>query len=141
MVSTNAGKTETPSGSSAKRRIGALGEGAIESGAPPGQTALFVGDVVAFVGYIVDQAHEGVEGGEAVALGLGQEEKGVIKIAVRGFDDALAFFVRVGHELTAAEFCRSSGLRFVATARVTKARPSKRTCLALLMEGRRCRVS
>ncbi len=85
----------------------ALSDGAVESGAPSGQAALFVGDVVAFVGNVIDEAHEGIESGECVALGFGQEEKRVIKIAVRGFDDALAFFVGIRErKLTAMEFCR-----------------------------------
>src|SRR5580700_316404 len=77
------------------RRIGALREGVVESGAPSGKSALLIGDLVAFIGYVIDQAHEGVESGERVALWFRQEEKRVIKIAVSGFDDALALLVGI----------------------------------------------
>jgi len=55
----------------------------VKCGAPSGEAALLGGKVVAIVGDIVDQAHEGVEGGDAVALCLGQKEKGVVEIALR----------------------------------------------------------
>ncbi len=56
---------------------------------------MFGGEVLAFVGNVVDQAHEGVKGGQGVALGLRQKEKSVIEIAIRGAGDAMAVFVRV----------------------------------------------
>ena len=49
------------------------GDGFVESGAPFGQAALLGGEIIAFVGDVVDQAHESVERGEAVALGFRQQ--------------------------------------------------------------------
>src|SRR5258708_3635868 len=66
------------------------GDSCIESSAPFRQATLFCGEVVAFVGYVINKTHESVERGEAVALGLGQQVEGVIKIAARGTRDLVA---------------------------------------------------
>ncbi len=57
---------------------------------------MFYGDVFAFVGDVVDEAHEGVEGDDAVAAGFREEEECVIEIAVRGFGDLEAGLVGSG---------------------------------------------
>jgi len=55
-----------------KRAITA--DGFIECGAPFGQAALLRGNVQALVGDIVNQAHESVQSGQAVAFGFGQQK-------------------------------------------------------------------
>ena len=72
------------------------GDGGVERGAPAGEAFLFDGDVFAFVGDVVDEAHEGVEGDDAVAAGFREEEEGVIEIAVGGFGDLQAGLVGRG---------------------------------------------
>ena len=76
----------------------------IEGRAPTGEPALLGGKVPGLVGNVIDVTHEGVERGESVALGFGQQEEGVIEVAVRGAGNAMAVLVGVGN--------RPSGLRF-----------------------------
>jgi hypothetical protein len=72
------------------------GNGGVEGSAPFGQAALFDREVFAFVGDIVNEAHERVEGDDAVTAGFREEEEGVVEIAVGGFGDAEAGVVGVG---------------------------------------------
>ncbi|PYT60759.1 MAG: hypothetical protein DMG35_10480 [Acidobacteria bacterium] len=73
------------------------GDGLIESGAPFGESALLGGKVLAFIGDVVDEAHECVEGGESIALRFGKEKKCVVEIAARGARDAMAMVVGINN--------------------------------------------
>ena len=129
------------------------GDGIVESGAPFREAALFCGEIGAFVGDVVDEAHEGVESGEGIALRLGQEEKRVVEIAVGGARNAVAFGVGVvdryarfgraclgrngtGSRADFSDFGRKLGHRCASSER-----PRRRACFALLMAGRWWSVS
>ena len=82
MVSTSAGRTSAaPEAPVQRKQLSChrlrcrAGDGGVESGAPVGEAALLGGEIVAFVGDVVDQAHESVERGESVALGRREADK------------------------------------------------------------------
>src|SRR5581483_11780537 len=70
--------------------------GFVESRAPTSQAALLGGEAAGFIGDVVNETHEGVQGNDAVALVPGEQEKCVIEIAVGGTGDAVALVVRRG---------------------------------------------
>src|SRR5712664_161093 len=69
------------------------GDGLIESRAPFRESTLLFREIRAFVRNVVHEAHERIESSQSIALGLWQEEKSVIEIAVGAAGDAMAFFV------------------------------------------------
>src|SRR5277367_3602740 len=75
---------------------GAAGNGFIEHGAPTGQAIALGIQVARFVGDVVHQAHESVEGAKRVALFLTQAEEREIETAARFSGDARAFGVGRG---------------------------------------------
>src|SRR5207302_5748802 len=72
-------------------------DGLVESCAPAGETTLLGGQVLAFVGNIIDETHEGIKSSEGIALGLRQEEKCVIEVAIRGARDVMTLVVGFGN--------------------------------------------
>ncbi len=88
MVSASAGRIGLAAGAAGNRFI--------EHGAPTGQAIALGIQVAGFVGDVVHQAHEGVEGAKRVALFLAQAEESEIEAAARFSGDARAFGVGRG---------------------------------------------
>ncbi len=67
---------------------------------------MFYGDVFAFVGDVIDEAHKSIEGDDPVAARFREEEEGVIEIAVGGFGDLETGLVGSGDGVEEVEEAR-----------------------------------
>ena len=83
-------------GSIAIEDLRLAGHGFVESGAPSCEAALLLWDVADFIGNVINQAHEGVEGNDTVAARFRKEEESGIEAAVGGASDLVARIVRDG---------------------------------------------
>src|SRR5260370_9164297 len=68
-------------------------------GSPPFcEATLFGGEIIVLVGDVVNQPHEGIESGKAVAALFRQEKKRVVEITARRTRYTVARFVRLREE-------------------------------------------
>jgi len=128
MVSTSAGKNLAFAFEIACRQradgvaienLRLAGDRFIERGAPLRETSLLCSDVTIFIGYIVNQAHEGVERDNAVTLLLWEQKESGIETAMRRARNLVAGVVRglnicmvcqLGRGMLRPYECRSLGL-------------------------------
>jgi len=88
---------------------------ASSSAAANWQTALLGGHVIAFIGDIIYQAHDALEGRQSVAALPAAAEKMRNEIAVRRARDAMALFVRTARRIGDFFLVAGGRLRSLAT--------------------------